>query len=235
MTEPVVLLPGMMCDARLYHHQMLHLSRERAVTIAPITQGERVEEIASGLLDQLPKRFALAGLSMGGIVAMEILRRAPDRVTRICLMDTDALADTPQIAAAREPMIVGARAGRLDEVMKQAIRPEFLAPGAGRVAVLEQVMEMARDLGPEVFVRQSRALQRRPDQQGTLRKIRVPAMVLCGAHDGLTPVKRHSFMAELIDGAELRVIDEAGHIPTLETPEAVTAALRDWLAMARQS
>ncbi len=234
MTEPVVLLPGMMCDARLFHHQMLHLSRERAVTIAPITQGERIEEIASGLLDQLPKRFALAGLSMGGIVAMEILRRAPDRVTRICLMDTDALADTPQIAAAREPMIVGARAGRLDEVMKQAMRPEFLAPGPGRVAVLEQVMTMARDLGPEIFVRQSRALQRRPDQQGTLRKIRVPTLILCGAHDGLTPLKRHRFMAELIEGAELHVIEEAGHIPTLETPEAVTAALRDWLAMKRQ-
>ncbi|MEY8840969.1 alpha/beta fold hydrolase, partial [Cribrihabitans sp. XS_ASV171] len=144
---------------------------------------------------------------MGGIVAMEVLRRAPDRVTRICLMDTDALADTPQIAAAREPMIVGARAGRLDEVMKQAMRPEFLAPGPGRAAVLEQVMTMARDLGPEIFVRQSRALQRRPDQQGTLRKIRVPALILCGAHDGLTPLKRHSFMAELIQGAELRVVE----------------------------
>ncbi|MEX0320449.1 MAG: alpha/beta fold hydrolase [Ruegeria sp.] len=231
MIEPLVLLPGMMCDARVYRHQLQHLSRDRAVTVAPITTGERVEEIASGLLDQLPHRFALAGLSMGGIVAMEIIRRAPERVSRLCLMDTEALADTPQIAAAREPMIVGARAGRLDEVMQEAMRPEFLAPGPGRMEVLDCVYAMARDLGGELFVRQSRALQRRPDQQGTLRKIKVPTMILCGAHDGLTPVKRHTFMAELIPNAELRIIEDAGHLPTLETPEAVTEALQHWLAM----
>ncbi|WP_171178449.1 alpha/beta fold hydrolase [Ruegeria sp. HKCCD8929] len=231
MIEPLVLLPGMMCDARAYQHQIQHLSRDRAVMVAPITVGERVEEIASGLLDQLPHRFALAGLSMGGIIAMEIVRRAPERVSRLCLMGTDALADTPQIAAAREPMIVGAKAGRLDEVMQQAIPADVLAPGPGRMAVLEQVYAMARDLGPELFVRQSRALQRRPDQQGTLRKIKVPTMILCGAHDGLTPVKRHTFMAELIPNAELRIIEDAGHLPTLETPEAVTGALQHWLAM----
>lgn len=230
MIEPLVLLPGMMCDARVYQHQLQHLSRNRAVTVAPITTGERVEEIASGLLDQLPHRFALAGLSMGGIVAMEIIRRAPERVARLCLMDTEALADTPQIAAAREPMIVGARAGRLDEVMQEAMRPEFLAPGPGRMEVLDCVYAMARDLGGELFVRQSRALQRRPDQQGTLRKIKVPTMILCGAHDGLTPVKRHTFMAELIPNAELRIIEDAGHLPTLETPETVTEALQHWLA-----
>lgn len=229
MVEPLVLLPGMMCDARLYAHQLLTLGRDRAVMVAPTHLGERVEEIASGLLDQLPQRFALAGLSMGGIIAMEVYRRAPDRVTRLCLMDTDAQADTPQIAAAREPMIVGAKAGRLDEVMRQAMRPEFLAPNANRMQVLDQVYAMARDMGPEVFVRQSRALQRRPDHQGTLRKIKVPTLVMCGAHDGLTPVKRHSFMAELIPDADLQVIENAGHLPTLETPDVVTRALSTWL------
>ncbi|SLN57438.1 Pimeloyl-[acyl-carrier protein] methyl ester esterase [Falsiruegeria litorea R37] len=229
MVEPLVLLPGMMCDARLYAHQLLTLGRDRAVMVAPIHLGERVEEIASGLLDQLPQRFALAGLSMGGIIAMEIYRRAPDRVTRLCLMDTDVQADTPVIAAAREPMIVGAKAGRLDEVLRQAMQPEYLAPNANRMQTLEQVYAMGRDMGAEAFVRQSRALQRRPDQQGTLRKIKVPTLVLCGAHDALTPVKRHTFMAELIPGAELQVIDNAGHLPTLETPDIVTRVLLTWL------
>ncbi|WP_164659958.1 alpha/beta fold hydrolase [Tropicibacter sp. Alg240-R139] len=229
MIEPLVLLPGMMCDARLYAHQLLKLGRDRAVMVAPIHMGERIEEIASDLLDQLPQRFALAGLSMGGIVAMEIFRRAPDRITRLCLMDTDAQADTPQIAAAREPMIVGAKAGRLDEVMRQAMRPEFLAPNSNRMQILEQVYAMARDMGEDVFVRQSRALQRRPDHQGTLRKIKVPTLVMCGEHDGLTPVKRHSFMAELIPTAELQVIEGAGHLPTLEAPDVVTHALTQWL------
>ncbi|MFD1508359.1 alpha/beta fold hydrolase [Lacimonas salitolerans] len=229
MPEPLVLLPGMMCDARLFAAQINDLSRERVVSVAPITQGERVEEIASSLLDALPAKFALAGLSMGGIVAMEILRRAPDRVTRIALMDTNPLAETPQSAAAYEPLLIKARAGRLDDALRDMMRPEYLAPGPGRLAVTTAFLAMAADLGPDVFARQVRALQRRRDQQPTLRRCKVPVLVLCGAHDGLTPPKRHSFMAELIPYARLEIIEEAGHLPTLEAPEAVTQALRGWL------
>ncbi|MEM8576298.1 MAG: alpha/beta fold hydrolase [Pseudomonadota bacterium] len=231
MPEPLVFLPGMMCDARLFGPQIAELSATHAVTVAPVTQGERIEEIASALLDQLPARFALAGLSMGGIVAMEVLRRAPDRLTRLMLMDTNPLPEQPQVAAAREPQIVRVKAGRLREVMRDEMKPNYLAPGPNRAVVMEIVMDMAEALGPDIFVRQSRALQRRRDQQGTLRRARVPTMVMCGAHDALCPPKRHEFMAELTPGADLRVIEEAGHLPTLEAPEATMAAIRDWLAM----
>lgn len=231
MAEPLVLLPGLMCDARLFGPQIAELSADTAVMVAPITQGERIEEIASGLLDQMPARFALAGLSMGGIVAMEILRRAPDRVTRIALMDTNPLAETPQVAAAREPQIVAARTGRMLDVMREEMKPTYLAPGPQQQPVLDLVMDMADALGPEVFVRQSRALQRRRDQQSTLRKCKVPALVLCGAHDALCPVKRHEFMSELIPYATLRVLENAGHLPTLEQPAGTTQALRDWMAL----
>ncbi|MEP1519770.1 MULTISPECIES: alpha/beta fold hydrolase [Rhodobacterales] len=231
MAEPLVLLPGMMCDARLFGPQIAELSADMTVTVAPVTRGERIEEIASGLLDELPARFALAGLSMGGIVAMEILRRAPDRITRLALMDTNPLAETPVVAAAREPQIIGARTGRLEQVMREEMKPNYLAPGPYRHEVLDLVMDMAMTLGAEVFVRQSRALQRRRDQQGTLRKCKVPTMVLCGAHDALCPIKRHTFMAELIPYAELEVIEDAGHLPTLECPDQTTAALRKWMAM----
>lgn len=227
--EPLVLLPGMMCDARLFGPQIAELSADKVVTVAPITQGERVEEIASNLLDQLPRRFALAGLSMGGIVAMELLRRAPDRVSRIALMDTNPLPETPQVAAAREPQIVAAKAGRLLDVMRDEMKPNYLAPGAHRHEVLDLVMDMARALGPEIFIRQSRALQRRPDQQNTLRKSKVPALILCGVYDVLCPVKRHEFMSELMPNAELVVIEGAGHLPTLERPEETTDAMRRWL------
>jgi pimeloyl-ACP methyl ester carboxylesterase len=166
---------------------------------------------------------------MGGIVAMEILRRAPDRISRLALMDTNPLAETPQVASGRDPQIVRARAGRLDEVMRDELKPNYLAPGPHRAEVLALVMDMARGLGVEVFVRQSRALQRRRDQQSVLRKIKVPTLVLCGEHDALCPVKRHSFMAELIPGAQLQVIESAGHLPTLEAPDAVCDALRHWL------
>ncbi len=229
MIEPLVLLPGLMCDARLFQPQIARLSRDRAVTVAPIGSGDRIEEIASGLLDQLPHRFALAGLSMGGVVALELVRRAPDRVTRLCLMATDAQADTPQIAANREELIVGAQAGRLEEVMRSVIGSDTLAPGPQRLPILDDMLQMATELGPDLFVRQMRALQRRPDQQGTLRRIKVPTLVLCGAHDTLTPVRKHSFMAELIPEAVLYVVEDAGHLPTLEAPEETTGALIDWL------
>jgi len=229
MAEPLVLLPGMMCDARLFGPQIAELSADTAVMCAPVTQGERIEEIASGLLDLLPKRFALAGLSMGGIVAMEILRRAPDRITRIALMDTNPLAETPPVAANREPQIVKARSGRLLEVMRDEMKPNYLAPGPQRTDVLDLVMDMAETLGPEIFIRQSRALQRRRDQQAVLRKCKVPALILCGAHDELCPVKRHTFMAELIPYAKLVVLEDAGHLPTLEMPGETTAALRAWM------
>lgn len=229
MQEPLVLLPGMMCDARVFGPQIAELSSEFVVTCAPITQGDRIEEIATGILPMLPEKFALAGLSMGGIVAMEILRRAPDRVTRVALMDTNPLAETPQSSTAYEPLIVGARAGRLEQVMREFMRPEFLAPGPDREAILEMVVEMGVYLGPDTFIRQVRALQRRLDQQRTLRTTKVPALVMCGEHDGLTPVKRHTFMADLIPYADLKIIEGAGHLPTLEQPAAATAALRDWM------
>jgi pimeloyl-ACP methyl ester carboxylesterase len=229
MAEPVVFLPGMMCDARLFGPQIAALSPDYSVMVSPVTRGERIEEIASGLLDELPTRFALVGLSMGGIVAMELLRRAPERITRLALLDTNPLAETPQVAAAREPQIVKVRAGRMLDVMRDEMKPNYLAPGPYRGEILDLVMDMAQSLGPEVFVRQSRALQRRRDQQSTLRKCRVPTLILCGAHDALCPVKRHTFMAELIHGAELRVLEHAGHLPTLEMPDETTDALRTWM------
>ena len=229
MVEPVVFLPGMMCDARLYEPQIRAFSASHPVMVAPITHGQRIEEIASAILPLLPAKFALAGLSMGGIVAMEILRRAPERVTRVALMDTNCLAETPQVAANREPQIVKVKSGKLIEVMRDELKPNYLAPGPRRPAVLQTVMDMAHTLGPEVFIAQSRALQRRRDQQSTLRKIRQPALVLCGAHDALCPVKRHTFMAELIPHARLVVLDDAGHLPTLETPDETNDALWEWL------
>lgn len=231
MQEPLVFLPGMMCDARLFAPQMIDLGRDHVVSVAPITGGDRIETIADAILPALPDRFALAGLSMGGIVAMEILRKAPERVTRLALMDTNALAETPAGAAALEPLIIGAKAGKLEESMRQLVTPQHLAPGPSRLAVMTELLQMALQLGPEVFVNQARALQRRRDQQATLRKVKCPTLVLCGEHDGLTPVKRHSFMAELIPYAELEVIAAAGHLPTLEQPAAVNAALRRWMGL----
>lgn len=229
MQDPLVLLPAMMCDARVFSYQINALSRDRAVMVAPVHRAERVEEIASDLLDQLPLRFALLGLSFGGVVAMELMRRAPDRITRFCLMSCSPLSEAPDEAAAREPAIIAARMGRLDEAMQQTLRPDHLAPGPGRMTVQAQVLDMARDLGPVVFERQCRALQRRRDQQGTMRRCKVPSRVICGEHDSAVPVKRHAFLADLMPNADLEVIPAAGHLPPLEQPEATLQAMRNWL------
>ncbi|MCR9146256.1 MAG: alpha/beta hydrolase [Rhodobacteraceae bacterium] len=229
MVEPLVLLPGMMCDYRLFAPQLEKLSPDMTLLVAPVTGGDRIEEIASNLLDTLPHKFALAGVSMGGIVAMEILRRAPERVTRIALMDTNSLSETPQTAADYEPLITKLKAGLLEQAVANIIRPEHLAPGPDRTAVLHLVGRMAENIGSAAITRQARALQRRRDYQATLRKCRLPALVLCGVHDTLTPVKRHEFMAELIPYAQLVLVQDAGHLPTLESPDAVTDALRAWM------
>ncbi|MEP5154467.1 alpha/beta hydrolase [Planktotalea sp.] len=230
MKEPVVFLPEMMCDARLFGPQIAEFSADRAVMYAPISQGERIEEMASDILGALPAKFALAGLGMGGLVAMEILRRSPERVTRIALIDTNPLPETPQDAAAREVQIISARAGRLGDAMREVMKPSYFAPTPQRSEVMGLVMDMAETMGPEVFVRQTRALQRQRDQQSTLRRCKVPALVMCGEYDALCPVKRHAFMAELIPYAELKVISNAGHLPTIENPGATTEALYSWLA-----
>lgn len=229
MSEPILFVPGMMCDARVFGPQIDDLSRDFALHVARVTRAESIREMAAEALHHAPPRFALAGLSMGGIVAMEMLRRVPDRITRVALISTTPLSETPQQAAWREPQIVKAQAGNLTGAMRAALPPEALGPGAGRARALEVVDAMAADLGPQEFIRQSRALQRRPDAQKVLRSIRAPTLVLCGGQDTITPVKRHNFMAELIPYAELATIEEAGHLPTLETPEKVNMALRAWM------
>lgn len=231
MIEPLVLLPAMMCDGRLWRAQAEALGRERAVTVAPTHLGATVGEVAAQVLDATPRRFALAGLGLGAVVALEVLRRAPERVARIALLAADALAETPQAAAAREEGIVAAKAGRLADVVRAMPGSAALAPGPARPEVQAMVQRMAADLGAEAFVRQSRLMQRRPDQQRALRQLRAPALILAGAHDTAFPPRRHEFLAELVAPAQLEVIADAGHMAPLETPAAVTEAFRRWLAM----
>ncbi|MDA5094274.1 alpha/beta hydrolase [Aliiroseovarius sp. KMU-50] len=231
MQEPLVLVPGMMCDARVFTPQINELSREFAVQIASIAHGETIRDMAALVLEQAPERFALAGHSMGGIVAMEVARRAPERVSRLALLSTSALPDTPAQAAWREPLIIRAQTGQLAEALAEEVTPETLAPGEGQGEILALLQDMAQGFGAEIFIRQQRALQRRPDAQRALQRLKIPTMVLCGAHDRLTPPKRHETMAELIPSAELVILPNAGHMPTLEAPKEVTIGLRAWMQM----
>ncbi len=230
MVEPLVLVPGMMADARAFLPQIVELGWKTAVHIAPPLRGGTVAEMAQDALATAPGVFALCGHGLGGIVAMEIVRSAPERVTRLALMDTSCQSELPQVAAAREPRIVAARSGRFPEALLDEIRLEHLADSSLREGILDAVLEMAADLGAELFVRQSKAMQRRPDQQGALRRIRTPTLILCGEADPVFPVRRHEFMAHLMPNARLEVIKNAGHLPALEAPNAVSDRLTDWLS-----
>ncbi|MEM1361288.1 MAG: alpha/beta hydrolase [Pseudomonadota bacterium] len=226
---PLVLLPGMMCDARLFQPQIAALSGRYPIMTVPIGARDSMSALAAEMLSQAPKRFALGGVSMGGIVAMEVLRQAPERVLGLALMDTNPLAESDTIKARRGPQIAAAECGDLQRVMAEDMKPNYLSHNPDHAHILDLCMEMAMHLGPEVFVNQSRALRDRVDQSETLRAFDRPALVLCGREDRLCPPERHTLMHRLVPQSKLVIIEDAGHLPCLEKPEETTAALTRWL------
>lgn len=225
---PLVLITGMMCDAQLWGDLPGRFAR-RMIVHAPCSEAESIEALARLILADAPPRFALAGLSMGGIVAMEIVRQAPERVERLALLDTNPFAETEAVRARRQPQIDRAMAGELASVMRDEMKPLYLAPGPRKAAVLDLCLDMALELGPEVFARQSRALRDRPDQSETLKRFAAPALVLMGRHDQLCPLDRHEAMHRMMPQSRLVIIDGAGHLPPLEQPEPTFAAIQTWL------
>jgi pimeloyl-ACP methyl ester carboxylesterase len=218
----------MMCDARMWGGIPAAL-HPRPVAHAIPDRADRMDRIAAAILAKAPPRFALAGLSMGGIVAMEILAQAPDRVERLALLDTNPRAEAAEVQARRGPQIARALAGGLAAVMRDEMKPHYLAAGPDRQGILDLCMEMALALGPEVFARQSRALRDRADRQAALAAFTGPALVLMGAEDRLCPRDRHDLMHALMPQSRLVIVPGAGHLPPLERPTETLAALRRWL------
>ncbi|MFT7370108.1 MAG: pimeloyl-ACP methyl ester carboxylesterase [Octadecabacter sp.] len=220
--SPLVLLAGMMCDARLFKHMPPHI-------YLPITGHHTIEAIATDVLQNAPDTFALGGLSMGGIVAMEVIRQAPERITHLALMDTNCEAESDRIKALRQPQIERALDNGLQNVMRDEMKPNYLADGPNQSEVLDLCMDMAMDLGPDVFAAQSHALRDRPDQKRTLKNWHKPTLILCGEYDRLCPMHRHTLMVELIPLAKLIVVPSAGHLPPLERPDITRTAIENWL------
>lgn len=225
MNDPLILIPGLMSDARLFGQQIVDLSRDRAVMVALPHPGATIEDFSANLLQNAPVRFAMAGLGLGAHVALDVMRRDLARVTKVAFLSADPLGETPDAAAQREKRMILARTGRLAQAMADELPLRALAASPAKEDTMALVEDMAFALGHEVFVAQSRALQRRRDQQKTLRRATIPALILAGAQDGLVPVRRQSFMADLMPTARLQVIEGAGHLLPLERPEAVSQAL----------
>ena len=226
--NPVVLIPGMMCDARMWGSIPAALHPRRVINAIP-DDADSIPALADAILRRSPPRFALAGLSMGGIVAMEIVARAPERVERLALLSTNPRAELPEMQARRQPQIDRALSGELASVMGDDMIPNYLAPHPDPAPILDLCMDMALTLGPQVFARQSRALRDRADRQAALASFTGPALVLAGTEDRLCPRDRHDLMHRLMPQSRLVMIPGTGHLPPLEKPQEPTAALHRWL------
>lgn len=231
MRQPLVLIPGLLLTDDFWREQIARLS-DVAQCIVPSCHYDMddVGDMARAILAEAPDSFALCGLSMGGYVAQEIMRQAPQRVGRIALLDTSARADTPEQTERRRALIKLGQIGRFKGVTPQLL-PILLHPdNLGNTALTDRIMAMAERIGRDGFIKQQTAIINRPDGRADLKAYMVPALVLCGRQDALTPLELHEEMAALIPGAVLTVLEHAGHLPPLEKPDETAAALRGWLA-----
>ena len=223
-TSRIVLVPGFMCDGELWRDQSAALAAHGDCVVADFTEATSLAEAASLILLENPGRFHLAGFSLGGYVAQEILRQAPERVERLALVDTAARADSPARKAEREALCRAAMApgtfvGMTMTLMRSYLHPAHLAD----TALTGRIQAMTSRLGRDVFVRQNNMIRR--DGQDALARFPRPALVLCGAEDRITPVAVHHEMTEALPAAELLIVPECGHMAPMEQPEAVTRAL----------
>jgi pimeloyl-ACP methyl ester carboxylesterase len=226
---PIVLIPGLTCSARLYAEQIPALWRFGPVTVADHRRDDSMAGIARRILAAAPPRFALAGLSMGGYIAFEIMRQAPERVAKLALLDTGARAETPEQTERRKVVIALAKSGRYAEVPDIAF-PIYVHRDRHNDAALKQtVRTMAVETGVEAFLRQQQAIIARPDSRPGLGAIKCPTLVLVGDGDEATPPELAREITAAISGARLVMIADCGHLSTLEQPEKVSAALIDWM------
>lgn len=226
---PVVLVPGLTCTARLYGDQIPALWRLGPVTVADHRRGDSMAAIARRILAAAPPRFALAGLSMGGYIAFEIMRQAPERVVKLALLDTGARADTPEQTERRRALMAMAKDGRYAEIPELAFPLYVHRNRHGDQTLKAIVREMAEATGVEAYLRQQQAILSRPDSRPGLAAIACPTMVLVGEGDEATPPELAREIAAGIPRSRFVTIPDSGHLSTLEQPAAVTAALIEWL------
>ena len=226
---PLVMIPGMMCDERIFAPQIEELVSTRSVHVADISKHDNIADLAADVLSYAPPKFCLVGHSMGGIVAMEICAQDPKRIEKLVLIDTNPLAELEEVKLKREPQISDALSGKLINVIRDEMKPNYLASSENQDIILNICMEMALSLGPKVFINQSRALQTRADQQSNIQSINIPVLIMCGSEDKLCTVERHEMMHNMISNSELKIINNAGHMPTLEQPSETTEVLKEWL------
>jgi pimeloyl-ACP methyl ester carboxylesterase len=228
--QDVVLVPGLNCTERLFAPQAAALAGVARFHPADHGSADDLSAIAAGILAAAPPVFALAGLSMGGYVALEILIQAPERVSRMCLLDTRATPDSAEDAERRRRTLALAAGGQFAK-LHDILWPRLVHPARGGDRALEAiVLGMMRDTGPERFIRQQTAVLKRRDYRPFLAGIRVPTTIIVGAQDVITPPEASREMHAMVPGSRLVEVSECGHLSTLERPDEVSGLMREWLA-----
>src|ERR1700733_2145816 len=228
-TMPILLVPGLVSSPRIYAPVVPALWRFGPVTVANHIRDDNMGAIARRILAEAPPRFALAGHSMGGYIAFEIVRQAPERVAKLALINTQARPDTPEATTRRRDMIARARAGDYSAILDELF-PGFVHPSRlGEAALRQLVHDMGDDIGVEAFVRQQTAIISRADSRPSLAWIKCPTLVLTGDADNTIPNSLSVEMAQGIPGAKLVILPHCGHLPQVEQTQACTDALVEWL------
>lgn len=228
-TMPILLVPGLVSSPRIYHPIIPALWKLGPVTVANHIRDDNMGAIARRILSEAPPRFALAGHSMGGYVAFEIMRQAPERVAKLALINTQARPDTAEATARRQGLMSRAGRGEYRAVLDELF-PGLVHPSRQGDAYLRQlVYDMGDDVGPEAFIRQQTAVISRPDSRPTLAWIRCPTLVLTGDQDNTIPNSLSMEMSSGIPGAKLVVLPNCGHLPQAEQTQATADALTEWL------
>jgi pimeloyl-ACP methyl ester carboxylesterase len=229
--KTIYLLCGLLSDDVVWKVQASALASDHDVRIVSFMNGEdTMAAMAERVLASAPARFALAGHSMGGRVALEVLRRAPGRVERLALLDTGYEAAVPAETEKRGALVDQARREGIASIAAAWGLPMLAPARRDDPALVQQVFDMVARMSPETYAAQTRALLSRPDATEVLRSVACPTLILCGRQDGWSPPERHERMAELLpQPALLRFIDDCGHMSMMEQPDAVLAAMRAWL------
>jgi pimeloyl-ACP methyl ester carboxylesterase len=229
----LVLIPGLLCDATVWLHQKVALADIADIRISDHGTHDSLTAMARAILDSAPPRFAVAGHSMGGRVALEVYRAAPKRVTGIALLDTGYSALAPGMAGEREvegrlALVEMARRDGMRAMAREWVKGMVHSKRLSDAVLVDPILDMFESKTPEIYAAQTRALINRPDAKRVLTSIRVPTMVLCGREDSWAPVQRHLEMSAGIAGSTFVEVPDCGHMCTMERPEAVTAAMRKW-------
>lgn len=229
----LLLLPGLAADERMWHGVLPLLPAALRPEVATAHQDvnlHAIEDFAARLLAQHAGPLVLAGASMGGMVAMEAARQAPQRVAGLALLGTTARPETPDMRALREGAIELFEQGRVREVIEPNVALAFHPVNAAKAELVQAYLDFVLDAGPDHLVRQNRAVIHRPDARLHLPQMACPVLVVCGAADQLTPPECSAEIAALVPGAEHHLLPDSGHMLTMEQPEVVTRLLVQWLA-----